>query len=166
MNTLGIRNILGVRRAAHPCVRYGRNVDAPENTVEAREESMRVQLAGVFSAVTREEAEAGLAAARADIESGRGSGYGVGFGFVKSFGSPNGLDGIRVEFAITDGERVANVHATVSGTQLSMLGKARSAPTDDEILTWMFERLYQMAGAIPRSANRYAMLLASHPLSL
>jgi hypothetical protein len=166
MNTLGIRNILGTSPAAHRRLRYGRVVDAAENTVEAREESMQVQLAGASSAVTREDAEVGIAAARTDIKSGRGSGYGVGFGFVKSFGSPKGLDGIRIEFAITDGERVANVHAIVSGSELSMLGKGRFSATDDEVLEWMFERLYQIAGAILQSANRYAKLLASHPIDL
>lgn len=127
---------------------------------------MRVQLAGDSSAVPRAEAEAGLAAAREDIENGRGSGYGIGFGFVKTFGSPNGLDGVRVEFAITDGERCANLHAIVSGSQLAMLGQPGRIATDDEMIAWMLDRLYQVTGAIPRGANRYAMLVTGHPLNL
>ena len=87
---------------------------------------MQVQLAGDSSAVTREEAEAGLAAAHADLEGGRGEGYGVGFGFVKSFGSPRGLDGVRVEFAVTDGVRVANLHAVISGGDASALSMSES----------------------------------------
>lgn len=127
---------------------------------------MRVQLAGVSSAVRREEAEVGVAAARADVENGRGSAYGVGFGFVKALGSPRGLDGIRVEFAITDGERVANLHAIVSGSQLAMLGQPGRIATDGEMIAWMLDRLYEVTGAIPRNANRYAMLVTGHPLDL
>jgi hypothetical protein len=83
-----------------------------ENTLEAREDSMQSQLAGTSAAVTVEEAAAGLAAADHELAHGRGAGYGVGFGYVKNFGSTRGLDGIRLECMLTDGERVANVHAT------------------------------------------------------
>jgi hypothetical protein len=31
-------------------------------------------------------------------------------GYVKNFGSPRGLERIKVEYTLTDGERVANVH--------------------------------------------------------
>jgi hypothetical protein len=79
-------------------------VDEPENTVEAREGSMRLQLAGApGAAATAGEAAAGLAEAQREL-AGRRAGYGLGFGYVKNFGSPRGLDGIRLEFAITDGE--------------------------------------------------------------
>jgi hypothetical protein len=128
---------------------------------------MQVQLAGNSSGVTREEAEAGLAAARADLESGRGSGYVLGFGFVKNIGSPRGLDGLQVEFAITDGDRVANLHAVISGSRMSMLGKQRLGEVDNKVLDWMFSRLYEKAGVISRSADRYAVLLTeAHPLRL
>ena len=60
-------------------------MEAGENTVAAREESMRVQLAGASAAVTADEAEAGLAAAQHDLAEGRGAGYGVGFGYVTNF---------------------------------------------------------------------------------
>jgi hypothetical protein len=141
-------------------------VVAPHDPVGEREESMRVQLAGHSSAVTQTEAEAGLAAAQADLAGGKGSGYGVGFGFVKSFGSPNALDGIRVEFALTDGQRVANVHAIVSGSHLASLRQDRDAVPDQELLVWMYQRLYQISGAIARDHDRYRVLLENHPLAL
>ncbi len=127
---------------------------------------MRVQLAGHSSAVTQTEAEVGLAAARADLESGKGSGYGVGFGFVKSFGSPNALDGIKVEFALTDGQRVANLHVLVSGSHLASMRQGRDAVPDEEVLGWMYERLYEIAGAVSRDDDRYRILLENHPLAL
>ncbi len=141
-------------------------MDETENTVEAREESMRLQLGGGSAAVTAEEAAAGLAAAEHELEQGRGSGYGVGFGYVKNFGSPRGLDGIRLEYAIADGERVANVHAIISGTRLSILGYERSAEPDERLLAWALDELYGQAGSIARSDNRYATLLTRHPLQL
>jgi len=95
---------------------------------------MRIQLAGTSVAVTAEEAAAGLAAAERELAEGRGAGYGVGFGYVKNFGSPRGLDGIRLEYALTDGERVANVHAITSGTRLALLGYHRTLEDLDERL--------------------------------
>jgi hypothetical protein len=142
-------------------------MEPPENSVEARELSMQVQLAGRSSTVTREEAEAGFATARADLEAGRGSGYGLGFGFVKNIGSPRGLDGVQSEVAVTDGDRVANIHAIVSGSRLSMLGRPRFDEVDEEVLDWIRGRLYEKAGAISRSSDRYAALLTeAHPLHL
>lgn len=135
----------------------------PENTVEAREESMRVQLAGP---VTAEEAAAGLAAAKRELAQGRGSGHSLAFGYVKNFGSPRGLDGVRLEYAITDGERVANVHTIISGTRLSMLGYERTTEPGEGLLSWALDQLYQQAGSIPLSHDRYATLLARHPLRL
>jgi hypothetical protein len=138
-----------------------------EDTVAAREESMRVQLAGASSAVTAAEAAAGLAAAERELAGGRGSGYGVGLGYVKNFGSPSGLDGIKLEYAITDGERVANVHAIISGTRLAILGYHRTVEKPDEQLhEWALDKLYRLAGSIARDHDRYATLLAQHPLQL
>jgi hypothetical protein len=141
-------------------------VDGPENTVEAREESMSLQLAGGSAAVTAGEAAAGLAEAQRQL-TGRGAGYGVGVGYVKNFGSPRGLDGIKLEYAITDGERVANVHAIISGTRLSILGYGRALEEPDEKLqTWALDELYQQAGSIARDEDRYVTLLMRHPLHL
>jgi hypothetical protein len=145
---------------------YVPGVDGSENTVEAREESMRLQLAGGSAAVTAGEAAAGLAEAQREL-AGRGAGYGVGVGYVKNFGSPRRLDGIRLEYAITDGERVANVHAIISGTRLSILGYGRALEEPDEGLkTWALDELYQQAGSIARDDDRYATLLMRHPLHL
>lgn len=127
---------------------------------------MRLQLAGGSAAVTTEEAAAGLAEAQRELVE-RGAGYGVGFGYVKDFDSPRGLDGIRLEYALTDGERIANVHAIISGTRLSILGHDRSAVEPDERLrAWALEDLYRLAGSIARTHDRYASLLERHPLRL
>jgi hypothetical protein len=143
-----------------------RAVDESENTLEAREQSMQLQLAGGSAAVTVAEATAGLEAARREF-AGRGAGYGVGFGYVKNFGSPRGLDGIRLEYVLTDGERVANVHAIISGTRLGILGYSRSIDEPDkELHAWALEELYRAAGAIPRSSDRYTSMLERHPLHL
>jgi hypothetical protein len=144
---------------------YVQGVDGPENTVEAREESMRLQLAGGSAAVTAGEAAAGLAEAQREL-AGRGAGYCVGFGYVKSFGSPGGLDGIKLEYAITDGERVANLHAIVSGTRLSMLGYGEVEEPDEKLRTWALDDLYRQAGSTPRVDERYVTLLSRHPLHL
>jgi hypothetical protein len=142
-------------------------VEAGENTVAAREESMRVQLAGASAAVTADEAEAGLAAAQHDLAEGRGAGYGVGLGYVKNFGSPRGLDGIKLEYALSDGDRVANVHAVISGSRLAMLGYHRTLEEPDEqLLGWALDKLYRAAGSIARDHDRYAILLSRHPLHL
>src|SRR5262249_30580458 len=104
---------------------------------------MRVQLAGASAAVTADEAQAGLAAPQDDLAEGRGGGYGVGFGYVKSFGSPRGLDGIKLEYALSDGDRVANVHAVISGSRLAMLGYHRTLEEPDEqLLGWALDKLY------------------------
>jgi hypothetical protein len=138
-----------------------------ENTVQAREESMRAQLAGTSAAVTAEEAAAGLAAAERELAQGRGAGYGVGFGYVKNFGSPGGLDGIRLEYALTDGERFANLHTIISGTRLALLGYRRTLEDPDEQLhARALNALYGVAGSIAYDEDRYATLLTRHPLYL
>lgn len=145
---------------------YVPGVDGPENTVEAREESMRLQLAGGSAAVTAGEAAAGLAEAQRELAS-RGAGYGVRVGYVKNFGSPHALDGIRLEYAITDGERVAKVHAIISGTRLAILGYGRALEEPGEKLQkWALDELYQQAGSIARDQDRYVTLLTRHPLHL
>jgi hypothetical protein len=141
-------------------------MDEPENTVEAREESMRVQLTGASAAVTAEEAAAGLAAAEREFTDGRGRGHGIAFGYVKNFGSPRGLDGIRLEYALTDGERVANMHAIISGTRLSVLEAERTTEPGEGLLSWALDQLYEQAGSIPISHDRYETLLTRHPLRL
>jgi hypothetical protein len=141
-------------------------VEAGENTVEAREESMRVQLAGASAAVTADEAAAALAAAHRDFAEGRGAGYGVGFGYVKNFGSPRGLDGIKLEYALTDGDRVANLYAIISGTRLSILGNRTVEEPDAQLLEWALDKLYHLAGSIARDHDRYATLLTLHPVHL
>jgi hypothetical protein len=142
-------------------------VEADENTVEAREESMRVQLAGASAAVTADEAAVALAAAQRDFAEGRGAGYGVGFGYVKNFGSPRGLDGIKLEYALTDGDRIANLHAIISGTQLAILGYHRTVEEPNaQLLDWALDKLYRLAGSVARDHDRYARLLSRHPLYL
>src|SRR4051812_27425627 len=114
---------------------------------------MRAQLVGASAAVTAEEAAAGMAAAERELSEGRGAGYGVGFGYVKNFGSTRGLDGIKLEDALPDGERVANVHAIISGTRLAMLGYHRTLEEPDEQLhAWALTALYNLAGSIARDA--------------
>lgn len=126
---------------------------------------MRVQLAGASAAVTADEAATGLAAAERELAEGRGAGYGVGFGYVTSFGSPRGLDGIRLEYALTDGERAANVHAIISGTRLALLGYPRTLDEPDAPLhDWSLRALYDLAGSIARDDDRYATMLTRHPL--
>jgi hypothetical protein len=140
-------------------------VHESENTVQAREQSMQLQLAGGSAAVTVAEATAGLEEARREL-AGRGAGYDVGFGYVKNFGSPRGLDGVRLEYAVTDGERVANVHAIISGTRLGILGYSRAIEEPDvKLRAWALDELYRAAAAIPRG-DRYARLLERHPLHL
>jgi hypothetical protein len=58
---------------------------------------MRAQLAGASAAVMADEAATGLAAAARELAEGGGASSGVGFGYVKSFGSPRGRDGIRLD---------------------------------------------------------------------
>ena len=86
---------------------------------------------------------------------------------MKNFGSPRGLDGIKLEYAVTDGDRVANVHAIISGTRLAMLGYPRVPDeADGQLLDWALEKLYLEAGSIARDHDRYATLLSRHPLYL
>jgi hypothetical protein len=102
----------------------------------------------------------------ANLAEGRG-GYGIGFGYVKNFGSPRGLDGIKLEYALTDGDRIANVHAIISGTRLAILGHHRTVEEPDEqLLDWALDKLYRLAGSIARGHDRYATLLSRHPLHL
>lgn len=94
-------------------------------------------------------------------------GYGVGFGYVTSFGSPNGLDGIKLEYAISDGERVANIHAIISATRLTILSHKHGAADPEAALhVWALAELYRFAGSIPLADDRYASLLSRHPLRL
>lgn len=126
-----------------------------------------MQLAGASAAVTAEEAAAGLAAADRELAEGRGASYGVGFGYVTNFGSPRGLDGIRLEYALTDGQRVANVHAIISGTRLALLGYQRTIQElDEQLHDWALKALYDLAGSIARDDDRYGTLLTRHPLHL
>lgn len=126
-----------------------------------------MQLAGASAAVTAEEAAAGLAAADRELAEGRGASYGVGFGYVTNFGSPRGLDGIRLEYALTDGQRVANVHAIISGTRLALLGYQRTIQElDEQLHDWALKALYDLAGSIARDDDRYVTLLTRHPLHL
>jgi hypothetical protein len=53
-----------------------------QDPVARREQSMRLQLAGISTAATQAQAEAGLARAQEDLTSGRGRAYGLGLGFV------------------------------------------------------------------------------------
>lgn len=132
----------------------------PENTVEARERSLRLQLDGMSQAATKAEAQGGVKAARADLRSG----YGVGFGLIKSFGSPDGLDGIKLLYAVVaeDG-REANIHVVVTGTALAMLGYDT---IDESLQRWILDRLHEKAGSIARPRDRYAQLLEQHPIYL
>jgi hypothetical protein len=138
--------------------------ELPENTVESREQSLQLQLQGVSQAATKAEAERGVEAARADLESG----YGVGFGFIKSFGSPDGLDGVKLLYAVVaDDGRQANIHVVVTGTALATLGYARFPNTIDASLAkWILECLHRKAGSIAASHDRYARLLEQHPIYL
>lgn len=138
--------------------------ELPENTVQKREQSLRCQLAGVSQAATNAEAERGVEAARADLASG----YGVGFGLIKSFGSPGGLDGIKLLCAVVaDDGRQANIHVVVTRTALATLGYAQFPGTIDESLQeWILECLHKKAGSIARSHDRYARLLEQHPIYL
>jgi hypothetical protein len=145
---------------------YVRGVDLAENTVQAREESMRVQLAGASSAVSAAEARVGVDEARREVTQGRGAGYEVGFGYVKSF-DRSGADGIELEYVITDGTRVANLHVIVSRTALSVLGlDTWMTEADEKLRAWALDELYRAAGAIARGDDRYAVLLTRHPLHL
>jgi hypothetical protein len=116
--------------------------------------------------VTAEDAARGLTEAQRE-SAGRGAGSGLGLGHVTNFGSPRGLDGIRLEYAITDGERTANLRVVISGTRLAILGFSRSVEEPDaEPRSWVLDHLYQAAGSIARSHDRYATLLTRHPLPL
>ena len=132
--------------------------------MEAREESMRAQLAGVSAAATAAQAKAGLEQAMREVTTGRGVGYDVGFGYVKTFDQPS-ADGIELEYALTDGTRVANLHVSVSRTALSVLGlDPWMTEASEELRAWVLDRLYCEAGAIARRDDRYATLLSRHPL--
>jgi hypothetical protein len=106
-----------------------------ESTVESREQSLQTQLSGVSSAATKAQAERGVEAARADLASG----YGVDFGFIKSLGSPGGLDGVKLRYAVVaDDGRQADIDVVVSGTALAMLGHVQSRESVDEsIQAWI-----------------------------
>jgi hypothetical protein len=141
-------------------------MDEAENTVEARQASMQLQLDGGSAAVTAEDAARGLTGAQQEL-AGRGAGYGLGFGYVTNFGSPRGLDEVRLEYAITDGVRTSNLHVVISGTRLGILGFSRGVGEPEEKLrAWALDQLYQAASAIARSHDRYATLLTRHPLQL
>ena len=139
-------------------------MDTPENTVEAREESMRAQLAGESAATTAAQAKAGLEQAMREVTTGRGAGYDVGFAYVKTF-DQGSVDGIELEYALTDGTRVANLHVSVSRTALSVLGlDPWMTEASEELRVWVLDQLYREAGAIDRRDDRYTTLLTRHPL--
>jgi hypothetical protein len=141
-------------------------MDEAENTVKAREASMQLQLDGGSAAVTAEDAARGLTEAQREL-AGRGAGHGLGFGYVMNFGSPRGLDGVRLEYAVTDGVRTANLHVVISGPRFGILGFSRGMEDPEEKLRdWVLAELYQAASAIARSHDRYATLLTRHPLPL
>jgi hypothetical protein len=74
------------------------------------------------------------------------------------------LDGAQLEFALTDGERIANLHAIISRTQLATLA---CEPTDPDAIEWMLWRLYARIAAVPRDGDRFAALLSGpHPIQL
>jgi hypothetical protein len=134
-----------------------------ENTVESRKQSLQLQLQDVSQAATKAKAERGVEAARADLESG----YGVGFGFIKSFGSPGGLDGVKLLYAVVADGRQANIHVIVSGTALGTLGcDPFQATVDDNLQKWILKQLHRKAGSIAASHDRYARLLEQHPIYL
>jgi hypothetical protein len=110
--------------------------------------------------------EAGVAAAHRDVRDGKGSGYDLGFGFVRKIEDP-GLDGQKLEFAMTDGTREATILAIVSGSAIASLAhEDPPVTTDDELVAWAVERLYRRAGGIARSDDRFATLLTMSPITL
>jgi hypothetical protein len=129
--------------------------------IQEREQSLRLQIAGQSAGASSEEAKRGIEAARVDVAEGRGSGYGVGFGFIKNFGAIDGQDGQTLGFAITDGTREANVHARISETQLGSV-----TAEEEDVASWISDRLYAIAGGIARDEDRYLTILRMHPLNL
>jgi hypothetical protein len=128
--------------------------------VGTRERSLQRQLAGYSAAVSPEEARRGLDEARADLESGRGKDYGLGFGFIRQLDDRN--DRLLSCFAVTSGEREANVHVLVTETTAATV-----ANEGEEVRAWTRDRLYDHAGRIARNEDRYLTLLRSkHPLRL
>lgn len=104
--------------------------------------------------------------ARRDLREGRGAGYGVGFGFARRIGD-HSLDGVRLEYAMTDGEREGTMHVIVAGTAMAVLaGQDPPIRTDADLAAWAQERLYARAGAIRQSDDRFATLLAMSPITL
>jgi hypothetical protein len=129
--------------------------------IAEREESLRIQLAGASSAITADEAKRGIEGAHAALTDGRGKGYGIGFAPIKNFGSVRGEDATTLCIAVTDGTREANLHVKVSGSRSAVIS-AREEHTG----SWVEDRLYAIAGSIPRDADRYSTILARHPIAL
>lgn len=106
------------------------------------------------------------AAAHRELSDGKGAGYDVGFGFARKM-EDRGLDGVRLAFAMTDGDREATIHVVVSGTAQAVLaGQVPHITTDAELAAWAQDRLYDKAGRIARSDDRFARLLAMSPITL
>jgi hypothetical protein len=119
-------------------------MDEIPNPIAERERSFALQLAGESAAVTAE-------AAHIALEEGPGKGYGIGLFPIKNFGPINGQDGTTVCVAITDGDWCANFKVEIARAE--------------EVPEWLLERLYRLAGGVPRD-QRYETLLASSPIPL
>lgn len=131
--------------------------------VNAREKSLRTYLSGESRGVSKEQAKQGLATALAAVKGGKP----IGFGLVKDLGSPAGTDGIRVEYAVTDGERQATIHAIVPTETLGTLGyDGVAAPVDASLDAWVRTRLYERAGRTTDDGDRYAAVIEAHPIEL
>ena len=131
--------------------------------VNAREKSLRTYLSGQSRGVSKEQAKQGLAQALAAVKGGKP----IGFGLVKDLGSPSGTDGIRAEYAVTDGERQATIHAIVPTETLGTLGyDGVAAPVDASLDAWVRGRLYERAGRTPADGDHYAAILEAHPIEL
>jgi hypothetical protein len=139
-------------------------MDGAEATVEAREASMQLQLDSGSVAVTAEDASIGLTGPQQELVC-RGAGYGLGFGYVANFGSPRGLDGVRLEYAVTTacGWPTCTSSSAAPGSASSASAAGVEEP-EEKLRDRVVDELYRAASAIARSHDRYAALLNRHPL--
>ena len=93
--------------------------------IQDAQDRFATMLAGAFDRVTPQDAEIGLAEARAWLEGGRR----LGSGLVKTLPLYEGGDWLPVWVAITDGERVGAIMVTLNGSAAAAGSNAGEDPS-------------------------------------
>lgn len=135
---------------------YPSGVDV-EDPVAAAEQRLAQMLARRAPDASAGEAEAALAAARAD-QAGEYAARSVGFGVIRAGELYDGGDLQEFVIAITDGTRQAAIVARLSGSAVARL-RARGEDPAEHLL----ERMRSAVGTLPNDGRRYENVILNHP---